>query len=193
MYPQKFIISDTLQIRYIKHDSIMIGDGKSFELVCEDLPSAPEISPDSKCFLYISPHEWEELGELYIYDLTKRESRLLIGINDLAEQNKVKKAIWGDNKNLLLIIGFAYGTVSVGGDLVHYNFDTNTLTTLLKAEKQFEVQDIYWEEDIIVIIQTLHNQEYMYPFNWPIRGDLDEIIELFKQKTEAAFTRETEK
>ena len=91
----------------------MSGEEKA---ICNDLPSPPSVSPDSKRIAYLSPYQWEVLSNVYIFDIDKNKSEAVISTQELNENINVreqftpKKLVWLDDRYLMMIIQFAYGT-----------------------------------------------------------------------------------
>ena len=115
----------------------------------ETLPAEPVISPDKSSLLYISPGEWEELGELFLYRSGWDKAEVLIPRSAMNSNDTPKKVLWLDNENALVIIGFTYGTVSVGGDLYHLNVNDGQLHHLFTDETpelRTEIKSVYIDE-----------------------------------------------
>ncbi|MEV5038874.1 DUF4652 domain-containing protein [Peribacillus frigoritolerans] len=119
--------------------------------ISNDFPSKPIFSPDKKKAIYISPLEWECQGSLYLYNL---ENGTIEEIIAPIKQDIPKYALWIDNENIAVIIGFSYGTVSVGGNVYRYNVTNKALyklsdypneiqiTKLTKSENELELTGI---------------------------------------------------
>lgn len=102
----------------------------------EDFPSKPVFSPDKKTAVYIAPLEWETIGNVYSYDFTKNEKKTLIQFTD--ESSSPKDIIWLDNENLAMIIGFAHGTIAVGGAVFKYNLKEEKLERLTEDNPRIQ-------------------------------------------------------
>ncbi len=115
----------------------------------ETLPAEPVISPDKSSLLYISPGEWEELGELFLYRSGWDKAEVLIPRSAMNSNDTPKKVLWLDNENALVIIGFTYGTVSAGGELYHLNVKDGQLHRLFTDETpelRTEIKSVYIDE-----------------------------------------------
>lgn len=131
--------------------------------------SLPSTSPDNKSIAYITPFEWEAIGELYIYDMEHGWSREAIKREDIGNQNSIKAAKWLDDRYILTIIGFGYGTVSVGGDLYLYDTENKKLELIIDAdsleqalpEGRIEIMDFDIVEDKITMKIAKHDEEFM--------------------------------
>lgn len=110
------------QVIYVKREN------GSKEILEDEFPSEPVISPDKTRAAYISPLEWETLGSLYMYDLLSEEKSTLVVPN--VEQHIPKVVQWLDNHKLIVIIGYAYGTVAIGGNAFIYNLGNQELIQL---------------------------------------------------------------
>ncbi len=108
----------------------------------EDQPSEPLISPQEDKLAYIAPAEWERIGSIYLYDYENDEIKELVRGEDLPEQYTPKKIWWLDEKHLLFIGGFGYGTVSVGGTLYALNIETGDITEVYSEGERSEVKEI---------------------------------------------------
>jgi len=71
------------------------------------------------------------------------------------QSRTVKVLEWIDDSRVLLIIGFAFGTVSQGGDLYCYNIDDKTCDIIIEAEKNSEIIDIELEDKELIISKIL--------------------------------------
>lgn len=83
-------------------------------VLAEDSPSEPLKSPNGEKAAYISPWEWEESSNLYIVDLQDSSQDILVSTDT---ENQTKDVIWEDDEHVLVIKGYQYGTVDVGGKI----------------------------------------------------------------------------
>ena len=67
-------------------------------------------------------------GKMYSYEIA-----------DNKKQNSPKYVQWWDDKNLLVVIGMGYGTVSQGGSLYNLNIATGKVSLAYKAEDKQNV------------------------------------------------------
>lgn len=131
--------------------------------------SLPSISPDNKSIAYISPFAWEAIGELDIYDIKQGLSIPAIKKEDIDDQDTVKVAKWLDDRYILTVIGFCYGTVSVGGDLYLYDTEDGKLELIIDAdsfdsalaEARIEIIDFDIMKDNITFKIAKHDEEFM--------------------------------
>ena len=107
--------------------SIVIKKDQDVEIVYtgEDdyVPSLPKLSPNGKLIAYIDNVGFEERGNAFIYDYVEKTNNQVTMISR-SDKDTVKKVEWYNNDLMFVIIGFASGTVSQGGDL--YLLDINT-------------------------------------------------------------------
>ncbi|MFS1519446.1 DUF4652 domain-containing protein [Bacillus sp. SCS-151] len=114
-------------------------DGKK-TVITDDSPSIPIISPNGKKAVYISPLEWERLGSLHLYDLENGTIANIIEPD--IDQNIPKYALWIDDDNIAVIIGFGDGTVAVGGNVFIYNITDHILKQITDYSKEIQITNI---------------------------------------------------
>lgn len=111
------------------------------EVISTDSPSKPLKSPDGKKAVYISPVEWEALGDLYIVNLEDGSKDILVARTE--DQYTPKNVIWENDENVLVIIGYGMGTVSWGGDIYRVNIETKEKTPVLEHDKYLSLTNMY--------------------------------------------------
>ncbi|PEP84926.1 DUF4652 domain-containing protein [Bacillus pseudomycoides] len=109
------------QLKYRRWDNRieLVAENRMRKLLNENISSKPLISPNKLKAIYLSPFEWETLTNLYIIDLKTGEYTKLVGVID--EKYAPKAAIWITDIHIALIIGYAFGMVSDGGNIHIYN------------------------------------------------------------------------
>ncbi|WP_432662063.1 DUF4652 domain-containing protein [Wukongibacter baidiensis] len=155
-------------------DPLIIKKDDKLELIALASTSIPDISPNKRRIAYITPYEWEAIGELYIYDMDIEEedpkkSIKVIKREDIGDQNTVKVAKWLDDRYILTVVGFGYGTVTLGGDLYLYDIENKTLDLILEAgsfdktlpKERLEIVDFNIIDDDISIRVAKHDENYM--------------------------------
>lgn len=142
---------------------IVIASEKEESVICSKPYCAPPVvSPDGNKIAYIDNLTWEELGDVYLYDLEKRKSELIINQDkDIKDQYTPKVLCWLDNNRLLAIIGFAYGTVSVGGELYLYDVEQGKLSLALEPGEQEEIRDIKVGKDEVTVEYAKFDEEWI--------------------------------
>lgn len=111
------------------------GDWEEISTV-NDYPSKPEISINKTKLAFISPFEFEMVGEVWLYDVLIDENKKIFNQDQLGEGNSAKDLLWVDNDNLVILIGNTFGTVSSNHILYLLNTKDN------KPHQIFEGNDI---------------------------------------------------
>ena len=116
------------------------------EVLAARSASEPLKSPDGKKAAYVSSIEWEELSDVYIVNLEDGTQDVLVASEN---EQKPKKVIWENDENALVLIGYAYGTVSVGGNIYRVNLETKETTPLTQYEGDVQITDFKIENGIL--------------------------------------------
>lgn len=125
------------------------------KIISKDLPSRPYISPDGNKAAYLAPYEWEVLGGVHIYDIVKDKNENVLSQSDLKSKWKVKenwtpkKLLWLDDRYLLMIIQFGYGTVTKGGDLFALDTEEKSLLMLTELDNKEQITELSMTKDFI--------------------------------------------
>ena len=161
---------------------ITIASEKGEKVICENpYCSPPAVSPDGNKFAYMDVLEWEVPGEVYLYDLEKGKSELIIKQNqDIKDQHTPKGLCCLDNNRLLAIIGFAYGTVSVGGELYLYDVEQGKLSLVLEPGEQEEICAVTVSEDEVAIEYAKFDEEWNHSTRETKTYKLQEFLSLIK-------------
>lgn len=77
--------------------------------------------------------EEEGIGKIYLKENDTNKIWELKA-NEIKDQKSPKFSEWIDNKNLLVVIGHGYGTVSKGGNLYCINVENNTIVPVYEAK-----------------------------------------------------------
>lgn len=148
------VLYSTRGIRFIKKDL----------LVSNATPSTPVFSKDMTRFIYISPFEWEVLGDLHLFDVNTENDQVILSAKRITEftsiNNKIKLVKWYDSKQIICIIGQAYGTVSIGGNVYIYNIDEDKFKTYYSNEASEEVKDFTLKENKIILKIAKFDEEF---------------------------------
>jgi outer membrane lipoprotein-sorting protein len=137
-------------------------DGKE-KIICEgdNYPAKPSISADKKKLAYISPYEFEVIGEVFMYNYLKDTNKAIITHKDIPENLAPKKLSWFDDRYLLVIMGYAYGTVSMGGDLYVYDTVDDKMALLIEAgDEKGEISDVRIEQDAVKLDIVVFNDDF---------------------------------
>lgn len=184
---EDLVLDKTVFYRRIENnlpEIVVKKDGKE-KIICEgnDVPSKPSISPDKKKLSYISPYEFEVIGEVFLYNYINDAHKTVITHKDIPENLAPKKISWFDDRYLLVIMGYAYGTVSMGGDLYVYDTVGNKMALLLKQDdEKGEISDIKIEQDTVKLDIVVFNDEFTeYKIEESSYG-LKEFLDMIEKK-----------
>lgn len=159
------VLDTTVFYRMIENnipEIVVKKDGKE-KIISEgnDVPSKPIISPDKKKLAYISPYDFEVIGEVFLYNHLSDTHKAVITHKDIPENLTPKKINWYDDRYLLVIMGYAYGTVSIGGDLYVYDTVGDKMALLIKQDDQKgEISDIKIEQGTVKLDVVVFNDEF---------------------------------
>jgi hypothetical protein len=116
------------------------------------------ISPEKDKVAFIDYVGWEVTGDLFLYD-TKTQISKKCKL-ELPAQHTPKWALWLDNKYLLVGASFAYGTVTVGGNIYAYDAENNTSHVLFDNWGNAQIRHISIEQDPAVISYVIWDDGY---------------------------------
>ncbi len=161
---EDLVLDTTVFYRRIENNlpEIIVKKNGKEKMICEgnDAPSKPSISPDKKKLAYISPYEFEVIGEVFLYNHLNDIHKAVITHKDIPENLAPKKISWFDDRYLLAIMGYAYGTVSIGGDLYVYDTVDEKMALLINQDEQKgEISDIKVEQDSVKLDVAVFNDE----------------------------------
>ncbi len=128
-------------------------EGTKTIVLADNQPSEPINSPNGEYAVYLAPFEWEEISDLFLVNLKDGSQKKLVEGNS---ESKPKKVIWEDDKHVLVIIGYPYGTVSVGGNIYRVDIETGEKEALTKYIDDFHITDFQIEDG------TLHYSGIQY-------------------------------
>lgn len=118
-------------------------NGVGFE-VEKNSATEPIISPDKSKIIYLSPYGWEIKSSLFLYDLKNNKKRNLISPND--KDYIPKKALWVSENLIVVIIGYAYGTIALGGNVYLYNLEEDSLKPITNYEESIRITEMFLTE-----------------------------------------------
>jgi hypothetical protein len=157
--------------------------------------SAPRVSYDKSKIAYITPYSWESIGKLYIFDTEINQDVALTGASEPpqiieptfdgidARQYKPNSITWLDNRHLLVVMQYIYGTVTLGGNV--YVYDTDTQTTkmvILAPEPTMGVPHVAVKDGVATVYVgeyidgSTYNEFISYTIEIPV-NDLYDLIE----------------
>lgn len=97
---------------------------------------------DKDIYAYIDELGFEVVGNVKLFDPNTGVITPLTFFDYNGQQQTVKKLAWYSENQLLVIIGFSTGTVTVGGNLYVLNSDTKELKLLIETSDMEEIIDI---------------------------------------------------
>lgn len=162
-----------LQYNQVAREILYIYPNGKKEIIDNDFASKPVYSPNGKQVVFISPLEWETIGKIYMYDLDIHKKSILVEFDD--EKFVPKDVVWLDEGNLALILGMAFGTISIGGDIYIYNIENKKFQRITEVEHRIQYTSLevdslsgifrangieYTDENFIDYI------EFTKEFNW---------------------------
>ncbi len=116
------------------------------------------VQTSGKQIAYIDPYGWELIGEIFIYDSEKDLNYKVLKREDIPSQYTPKEVYWLDERYLIAIVGFAYGTVEVGGDVYIIDTVTSKCGVYYKNEPRFAITDIYAIGDKFVFLTEEYSE-----------------------------------
>lgn len=141
----KTVLMDESELIYRSNESggmrlISYIKNNKEKLINDNGPSEPVINSSKDKVAFIDNYYWEAIGNVWVFDVNKEKSEIIIK-SATGDQQKPKSLTWYDDNKLLVVIGYAYGTVSVGGNLYIYDFDTKELSLIIMADINTEIID----------------------------------------------------
>lgn len=147
-------------IEYQEESYLSISRESGKEILSEETPSEPVISPDRNKLAFIDPFQWETVGSIFLYDYQTNSLTELLRADQIEAQSTPKGIWWYKDDYLLAIIGYAYGTVSVGGDLYLINVETGNPRRILGLNEYQEVKNIRLDDQYIYLEIAQFDEAY---------------------------------
>ncbi|WP_144612338.1 DUF4652 domain-containing protein [Bacillus cereus] len=136
----------------------LVYPNEKIEILADNAPTEPVLSPDNTKAVYISPLEWEVFGSVYLVNLEDGTQEVIVE----PENSYIpKNVIWYDNDHILVIIGYGQGTVSVGGNIFAVNVKTKVKTQITKYENDVQVTDLFIEGEHLKYIGIKYIDEML--------------------------------
>ena len=159
------VLDTTVFYRKVENNlsEIVVKKGGIDKVICQgdDYPTKPVISADKKKLAYISPYEFEVIGEVFMYNYLEDTKKAVVTHKDIPENLAPKNINWFDDRYLLVVLGFAYGTVSIGGDLYVYDTVDDKMSLLISQEdEKGEIRSIRIEQDTIKLEIVVFNDDF---------------------------------
>lgn len=123
-----------------------------------ELASDTYASPGKRMNAFLSPVEFELFADVYIED-TKDATRWQLQLA-LEGQQTPKKFAWVDDERFLVIIGYAFGTTSPGGEVYLVNARTGQGALWYQPKKYTEVTDLKIEKGKVIMTVVRFNENY---------------------------------
>ena len=141
--------NNTIELKKEGEDTVVLSD---------QYPSEPVKSPNGQYAAYLAPFEWEELSDLYIVDLKAGSQKMLIEGNS---ESKPKNVIWENDEHVLVILGYPYGTVSIGGNIYRVNIETGNQEQLTEYDDATQITDFHIEDGTLQYSGIKYTDEEM--------------------------------
>lgn len=123
-----------------------------------ELASDTYASPGKRMNAFLSPVEFELFADIYIEDI-KDATRWQLQLA-LDGQQTPKKFVWVDDERFLVIIGYAFGTTSPGGDVYLVNARTGQGALWYQPKEYTEVTDLKIEKGNVIMTVVRFNENY---------------------------------
>ena len=104
-----------------------------FDIGPYGMVSQPSISPCGNLLTFAQPSDRWESGSLMIYDMRTGEVQsihLVAHWDNLRSQTGISRAVWLDERTILVLIQFRHGTPVRGGTVYAFDIVDNTLTSV---------------------------------------------------------------
>jgi hypothetical protein len=127
----------------------------------EDEPeyrSKLRMNPSSNYGAYISPQEWEMVGNIYIKNMLTDEVRKLTHYK-MNSSTTPKKLRWINDTLLLVIAGYTWGTITVGGNLYVVDSRNGMFYPVIETSPGQEVAEMRIHKNSIVLRIAHHNND----------------------------------
>lgn len=123
-----------------------------------DYCSYPAVKPDKSVFAFLEPWGFEENSQLLLYTIATSEIEVA-EIPDIPKSDTAKEIVWLNDQLLLIIAGYASGTVTAGGKLYFYHAISHD-SGLIIDTRNLEIAAIKLDDNQAVL--TLVSREYWY-------------------------------
>lgn len=132
---------------------IIINDAGNEQVLAgiEDYPSKPEINTSGEQLAYITPFEFEMIGEVMLYDAKTREQTKVITQDLIGENQSVNHIKWLDDRYLLVTTGYAYGTVHSSRQLYAYDQEDQTFELVHKLADHESIKEIHITDNEVML------------------------------------------
>ena len=129
---------------YVSATGIFFQENSEFyPIVASGYPTLVGLSPDKRRLCFIEPSDFEQLSDLYVFDLEKKALRRLT--DNLNGSNRVMRAAWLNSREIFFIEGYAFGTQAKGGFLYSIDVEGNNRRRVFPLEKGSESRALAFE------------------------------------------------
>lgn len=143
-------INENVALFYSDRRIIFIKSEEGYKVLSSYLTSYPELAPDKRKIAYIEPNEQDLPRTLYIYNIENDLKKFILETDEKGT-NTPKVVKWLNNEYLGLIIGYGYGSVSLGGSLYVYDINNEELFLALTPEKKSEFRNLRVDGESIIL------------------------------------------
>jgi hypothetical protein len=151
----KVIINEENPLMEFKSTIVETNQLPSYEMVWEN-----SLDGKKSAAIDIEPEQNVDFGihAIYVKDIKTKEIVKYEVINDT--QSTTRNIEWWDNEHLIVVTGFAYGTVAKGSDVYSLDVDTGNFFTLyqLKDEKQ-QIVDIQKDKNDLILELLIYDDD----------------------------------
>ncbi len=173
---ETLIVGESLEVLYREDELSLsrmisyIDEGKEV-LLSNNGPTHPEINGDRSLIAFINNAYWEAIGEVLLFDGEKG----ITSFEYTKDQYTPKDLEWLDDSRLLVVVGYAYGTVSRGGDLYLFDIDLQEVELIYEAKDHEEVvQSMVTPDGVsLTIIHFDENYESFETYNMNLTERFD--------------------
>ncbi|MGB3340293.1 MAG: DUF4652 domain-containing protein [bacterium] len=124
-------------------------------------PRSKEIkNPSGKYVAYIEPFQWEICGSIFIKNLKTGTTKQLTDYG-ISRSSKPKGIQWFNDTLMLVIEGYTWGTVTVGGSLYFVNCRTGEYSLILKPPMGQEVAEVSLHKNSVILRVATWNENRM--------------------------------
>lgn len=151
----------TISLQPKRQNYQSLGRKESLE-VEEDSESRSRlaVSPNGHYGAYISPFEWEAVGNLYIKAVKiGKIEKLTHYWTD--RSNTPKAGVWLNDTLLLVIEGYTWGTCTVGGSLYLVDIKTGRFYPILEPPSHQKVAEVLTHKNSVILRIAAWNEDYM--------------------------------
>jgi hypothetical protein len=149
-----FISKNLLAKRAAQSSSVTVPPTTPVPKIPPAQPSEPRslevLNPSGTCSVYIEPFEWEICGNIYVKNTATGAIKKLTNYH-MSHENKPKQIAWFNDTLMMVIEGYTWGTVSVGGSLYLVNANTGKYTLIMEHLPGQEIAEVTKHRNSIVL------------------------------------------